>query len=41
MPLGVGTSISAENIVQSTRAEHTLLEVESDSPEGSVDGLIP
>ena len=38
MPLGAGGSISEENIVQSTQAEHTLLEVESDSPEGSVDG---
>ena len=37
-PLGVGASISKENIVRSTRVEHTLLEVESDSPEGSVDG---
>ena len=38
MPLGVGASISKENIVQSTRAEHTSLGVEDDSPEGSVDG---
>ena len=38
MPLGEGTSISEENVVRSTQAEHTLLEVESDSPEGSVDG---
>ena len=38
MPLGAGTSISEENITRSTRAEHTLLEVENDSPEGSVDG---
>ena len=38
MPLGVGASISEENVVQSTQAEHTLFEVESDSPEGSVDG---
>ena len=37
-PLGAGTSISEENIVWSTRAEHTLLEVESDLPEGSMDG---
>ena len=37
-PLGAGTSILEENVVRSTRAEHTLLEVESDSPEGSVDG---
>ena len=38
MPLGVGTLISKEDIVWSTRAEHTLLQVEGDSPEGSVDG---
>ena len=31
-PLGAGTSVSEEN-VWSTRAEHTSLEVESDSPE--------
>ena len=37
-PLGAGVSISEENVVQSTRVEHTLLEIESDSPEGSVDG---
>ena len=37
-PLGAGTSISKEDIVQSTQAEHTFLEVESDLPEGSVDG---
>ena len=37
-PLGAGTSISEENVVQSTWVEHTLLEVENDSPEGSVDG---
>ena len=37
-PLGAGASISEENIVWSTRAEHTLLEVESNLPEGSVDG---
>ena len=37
-PLGVGTSISEENIVWSTRVEHTSLGVENDSPEGSVDG---
>ena len=36
-PLGAGMSISKEDIVQSTQAEHTFLEVESDSPEGSVD----
>ena len=38
MPLGVGTSISEENVVRSTRAEHTSLGVKKDSPEGSVDG---
>ena len=38
MPLGVGASISEENIVWSTCAEHTSLEVESNSPERSVDG---
>ena len=38
MPLGAGTSISEENIVRSTCAEHTSLEVENDLPEGSVDG---
>ena len=37
MPLGVGTSISEENIVRSTHVEHTSLGVENDSPEGSVD----
>ena len=37
MPLGAGTSISEENI-WSTHAEHTSLEVESNSPERSVDG---
>ena len=38
MPLGAGTSISEENIVRSTCVEHTSLEVENGSPEGSVDG---
>ena len=37
-PLGAGASISEENIVWSTRAEHTLLEVENDSHGGSVEG---
>ena len=37
MPLGVGTSISEENVVQSTHAEHTSLGVEDDLPEGSMD----
>ena len=38
MPLGAGTSISEENIAWSTRVEHTLLEVENDLPQGSMDG---
>ena len=38
MPLGAGASISEENIAQSTLAEHTSFGVESDLPEGSVDG---
>ena len=38
IPLGAGTSISEENVVQSTHAEHTSLGVENDSPEGSVGG---
>ena len=38
MPLEVGTSISEENVVRSTHAEHTSLGVENDLPEGSVDG---
>ena len=38
MPFGAGASISEENIVRSTHVEHTLLEVENDLPEGSVDG---
>ena len=37
-PLGVGMPLSEENIARSILAECTLLEVESDSPEGSVDG---
>ena len=44
MPLGVGTPLLEENIAQSTLAEHTSFEVESDLPEGSVvgaDTLIP
>ena len=31
-------SISKEDVVRSTRVEHTFLQVESDSTEGSVDG---
>ena len=38
MPLGAGASISEEDVVQSTWVEHTFLEVESNSPEGSMDG---
>ena len=37
-PLGVGTSISEENVVWSTCAEYTSLGVENNLPEGSVDG---
>ena len=37
-PLGVGTLISKEDVVRSTWVEHTLLQVEGDLPEGSVDG---
>ena len=35
-PLGAGMSIS--NVAQSTLVEHTSFGVESDSPEGSMDG---
>ena len=38
MPLGVGMSISEENIAQSTFVECTSFKLESDSPEGSLDG---
>ena len=37
MPLGVGTSISEENIVRSTHVELTSLGVENDAPEGSLE----
>ena len=37
-PLGAGTSISEENVTQSTLVEHTSFGVESNSPEGSVNG---
>ena len=37
-PLGAGTSISEENVVRSTCAEHTSLGVENNLPEGSMDG---
>ena len=36
-PLGVGASISEENVAQSTLVEHTSYGVESNSPEGSMD----
>ena len=38
MPLGAGAPLSEENTARSTLAELTSLEIESDSPEGSVDG---
>ena len=38
MPLGVGMPLSEENAARSTLVELTSLEVESDLPEGSVDG---
>ena len=38
MPLGVGTPLSEENVARSTLMECTSLEVESDLPEGSMDG---
>ena len=38
-PLGAGASISEEDVVWSTWVEHTFLEVESDSPEGSMVGV--
>ena len=37
-PLGAGMSILEENVARSTLVEHTPFGVESDSPEGSVDG---
>ena len=37
-PLGAGTPLSEENTARSTLVELTLMEVESDMPEGSVDG---
>ena len=37
-PLGAGISISEENVARSTLVEHTSFGVESDSPEGSMDG---
>ena len=38
MPLGAGVPLSEKNAAQSTLTELTSLEVDSDSPEGSVDG---
>ena len=38
MPLGAGLLLSEENVAQSTLVECTSLEVESDSPEGFMDG---
>ena len=37
-PLGAGASISEENIARSTLAEYTSFGVESNLPEGSMDG---
>ena len=37
-PLGAGTPLSEENAAQSTLVELTSMEVESDLPEGSMDG---
>ena len=37
-PLGAGTPLSKENVARSTLVECTLLEVESNLPEGSMDG---
>ena len=37
-PLGTGTPLSEENIAQTTLVECTTFEVESDLPEGSMDG---
>ena len=38
MPLGAGAPLSEENVAQSTLMECTSLEVESDLPEGSING---
>ena len=38
IPLGAGTLLSEENVARSTLTESTSMEVESDSPEGSMDG---
>ena len=37
-PLGMGASVSEENIARSAHVEHTSLGVENNLPEGSVDG---
>ena len=39
MALGAGMLLSEENIAQSTLVECTSLEVESNLPEGSMDGV--
>ena len=41
MPLGASAPLSEENVARSTLAESTSLEVESNSPEGSLDGADP
>ena len=38
--MGAGTSISGENVARSTLAECTSFEVESDLPEGFMDGAV-
>ena len=38
MPLGADMPLSEENVAQSTLAQSTSLKVESDLPEGSMDG---
>ena len=38
-PLGAGASLADENVARSTLVECISLEVESDSPEGSMDGV--
>ena len=41
MPLGAGLPLSEENVAHSTLVESTSMEVESNLPEGSVDGADP
>ena len=41
MLLGAGVPLPEENVAQSTLTESTSMEVESDSPKGSVDGADP